>query len=382
MWKLLQSLPRGVRHSIACYARQNGCVDESKDSAVATAAKQRRTSLNALPIREISTWKKDEQSYNRKKHEDNFRFRRNDDCWNYMSRKCGHTLLEALGWGAAITAGILATRRPNLLSLPSNRNGGVEKEKSLVFEYAAAMPLGDSSVRYINDTKAICDKNDVSQPVRTRVNRADSGFHESQNDGEKCESTVSPSPEPLWDSKSSTVSQYVNDTDCSWDSSSGSSFSNKEPTHDVTVRDFDLSKKPKKTKVNNETQDSFAEAYEHFEELMRHAYGRQCNHKAIRALKNDQDYLAVHHWMKSSTMGYDKGQYNLARCYEDGIGTYRDLDKAKYYYGLAASQGHPEAAKRLNKLETTRSALKIFQQWTSAQQYVKCHQETRVLPDT
>lgn len=47
--------------------------------------------------------------------------------------------------------------------------------------------------------------------------------------------------------------------------------------------------------------------------------------------------------MLSAKQGYDPAQYSLALCYWNGTGTERNLDKLRYWAGLAAKQGNKEA---------------------------------------
>ncbi len=49
--------------------------------------------------------------------------------------------------------------------------------------------------------------------------------------------------------------------------------------------------------------------------------------------------------------GNNVAQYKLASMYEIGIGTGQDIEQAKYWYGLAASDGMAAAAQRLSYLE-------------------------------
>ena len=55
---------------------------------------------------------------------------------------------------------------------------------------------------------------------------------------------------------------------------------------------------------------------------------------------------------KAATQGYMYGQYNLAWGYEHGDGAEKDLAMAAKLYKQAAEQGHPQAANRLELLES------------------------------
>ncbi len=57
--------------------------------------------------------------------------------------------------------------------------------------------------------------------------------------------------------------------------------------------------------------------------------------------------LAYKCYVIAASNGFADGQFNLARCYEHGIGVEKDLQKAKQYYEKAAENGSNEAAKRL-----------------------------------
>ena len=57
--------------------------------------------------------------------------------------------------------------------------------------------------------------------------------------------------------------------------------------------------------------------------------------------------LAYKCYVIAASNGFADGQFNLARCYEQGIGIEKDLQKAKQYYEEAAENGSDEAAERL-----------------------------------
>lgn len=63
-------------------------------------------------------------------------------------------------------------------------------------------------------------------------------------------------------------------------------------------------------------------------------------------------YEAMKWFNKAATQGYMYGQYNLAWGYEHGDGAEKDLAMAAKLYKQAAEQGHPQAAKRLELLES------------------------------
>ena len=61
---------------------------------------------------------------------------------------------------------------------------------------------------------------------------------------------------------------------------------------------------------------------------------------------------AVRLYTLSANQEYDLAQFNLANCYEKGIGVEQpDLDKAKKWYRLAADQKNSGAIKALKRLE-------------------------------
>ena len=69
-------------------------------------------------------------------------------------------------------------------------------------------------------------------------------------------------------------------------------------------------------------------------------------------LRGEAGYEANHEeavgWLlKSAEQGYDSAQFNLAWCYEHGLGTPVDLPKAAGWYQKASKQGNAQATERL-----------------------------------
>ena len=63
-------------------------------------------------------------------------------------------------------------------------------------------------------------------------------------------------------------------------------------------------------------------------------------------------FTAVNYYKISAGCGDDFAQYELGHCYEKGIGVKEmDIEKAKYWYGEAAKQGHTKAIESLKRLE-------------------------------
>ena len=53
---------------------------------------------------------------------------------------------------------------------------------------------------------------------------------------------------------------------------------------------------------------------------------------------------------KAAEQGHAKAQFNLGWCYEKGEGVPKDLEKAAYWYQKAAEQGRKEAQEELKRL--------------------------------
>ena len=54
--------------------------------------------------------------------------------------------------------------------------------------------------------------------------------------------------------------------------------------------------------------------------------------------------------LKLQNMNNNFAQYNVAVCFNDGIGTKKDVIKAKEWYKKSADNGHSKAVKRLEEL--------------------------------
>ena len=64
---------------------------------------------------------------------------------------------------------------------------------------------------------------------------------------------------------------------------------------------------------------------------------------------HNRNKKAIKWTREAAEQGYHQAQYNLAYCYEKGIGVTEDLDEAVKWYKKAANQGNVEA---LNKIAT------------------------------
>ncbi|RIA91144.1 hypothetical protein C1645_768266, partial [Glomus cerebriforme] len=60
--------------------------------------------------------------------------------------------------------------------------------------------------------------------------------------------------------------------------------------------------------------------------------------------------MAFDLYLKAANMKYSIAQYNVAVCYEDGIGTAKDAEKAMEWYKQSADNGYDLAMRRLNEL--------------------------------
>ncbi len=55
-----------------------------------------------------------------------------------------------------------------------------------------------------------------------------------------------------------------------------------------------------------------------------------------------KDYAkAVEYFTTAAEGGHAEAQYRLGWCYQYGFGVSKDLEKARYWFGKAAAQGHP-----------------------------------------
>ncbi|RUS57222.1 hypothetical protein QI30_06475 [Kurthia sp. 3B1D] len=67
-------------------------------------------------------------------------------------------------------------------------------------------------------------------------------------------------------------------------------------------------------------------------------------HKAMQRAAFDEAFI----WYLQAATGQDvEGEYNVGFCYEEGIGTMQNLQKAKYWYQRAALQGDTQAKEKL-----------------------------------
>ena len=69
--------------------------------------------------------------------------------------------------------------------------------------------------------------------------------------------------------------------------------------------------------------------------------------------QNDQDKMVNKflNYKKKAEEGDVFSQYELANCYKDGLGTYKNTECAVYWYEMAANQGHRSAQYMLSKLK-------------------------------
>lgn len=75
--------------------------------------------------------------------------------------------------------------------------------------------------------------------------------------------------------------------------------------------------------------------------------------------KTRQDYKkAFKEYTKMAEKNDEIAQYKLGICYEKGYGTYKSIEKAKYYYQLASDAGHYEATYLLAQLTENSSVQK------------------------
>jgi len=69
-------------------------------------------------------------------------------------------------------------------------------------------------------------------------------------------------------------------------------------------------------------------------------------HKAMQRADFDEAFV----WYMQAAEGQDvEGEYNVGFCFEEGIGTIQNLQKAKYWYQRAALQGDEQAKEKLTR---------------------------------
>lgn len=67
-------------------------------------------------------------------------------------------------------------------------------------------------------------------------------------------------------------------------------------------------------------------------------------HKAMQRADFDEAFV----WYMQAAEGQDvEGEYNVGFCFEEGVGTVQNLQKAKYWYQRAALQGDAQAKEKL-----------------------------------
>ncbi|NXH23402.1 DELE protein, partial [Bucco capensis] len=69
----------------------------------------------------------------------------------------------------------------------------------------------------------------------------------------------------------------------------------------------------------------------------------------IESMRAGNSGMAYTCFKLAAERGYSKAQFNVALCYEHGIGTKKDLQKAAVYYCQAASRQHPMAQYRYGR---------------------------------
>jgi TPR repeat protein len=74
-----------------------------------------------------------------------------------------------------------------------------------------------------------------------------------------------------------------------------------------------------------------------------------------------QDFALAAKWYESAAEAGDVGaQYIIASCYEHGDGVAVDLERALYWYSLAALQGDPVAAAKARGLAEARKPASVM----------------------
>ncbi|XP_014246724.1 uncharacterized protein LOC106665065 [Cimex lectularius] len=90
-------------------------------------------------------------------------------------------------------------------------------------------------------------------------------------------------------------------------------------------------------------EEAFQEGIEEFSNVHNTIWAEIENAKGMACIASKDNNEAFKHFMHSSKLGYPPAEYNIALCYERGIGIKQDFAKAAKWYEKAASNGHTTA---------------------------------------
>lgn len=100
---------------------------------------------------------------------------------------------------------------------------------------------------------------------------------------------------------------------------------------ELAIKDLDPSEK------------AFDEAAEELRIVHERAVGEAENRQGILCMSQHRNSEAVKHFHRASQFNYTPAAFNLAQCYELGIGTKQDFKQAAEWYQVASDQGHAAA---------------------------------------
>lgn len=91
------------------------------------------------------------------------------------------------------------------------------------------------------------------------------------------------------------------------------------------------------------SEKAFEEAAEELRVVHERALGEAENRRGILCMSQHRNSDAVKHFRRASQFNYAPAAFNLAQCYELGIGTKQDFKQAAEWYQVASDQGHATA---------------------------------------
>lgn len=91
-----------------------------------------------------------------------------------------------------------------------------------------------------------------------------------------------------------------------------------------------------------------------FLKIGRNEYADFLNQKGKLYLNGDSSKpeFAFEHFMKAASLDHPNATYNLATCYEEGLGVQANEKRAKYLYKRAIELGEPNIDDKVFPLET------------------------------
>lgn len=102
---------------------------------------------------------------------------------------------------------------------------------------------------------------------------------------------------------------------------------------------------PEQLAIENQgpLEKTFDEAAEELYRVHEKAMGEAENRRGVLCMSQHHNSEAIKHFRRASQFNYAPGAFNLAQCYELGIGTKQDFKQAAQWYKVASDQGHATA---------------------------------------